>query len=81
MGSQQSSLGSSSPRAMKSSRDSLPDSTASFTTVLVQALRATEVGAVYAIIVFLIGFIIGTIRVLLLARAWVRRSPSSWKHP
>jgi hypothetical protein len=52
---------------MKSSRDSLPDSTASFTTVLVQALRATEAGAVYAIIVFLIGFILGTIRVLLLA--------------
>ena len=58
--------GSSSPRAIKSSRDSLPDSTKSFTTVLLQALRATEAGAVYAIIVFLIGFILGTIRVLLL---------------
>jgi hypothetical protein len=29
--------------------------------------RATEAGALYAIIVFLIGFIVGTIRVLLLA--------------
>lgn len=28
--------------------------------------RATEAGALYAIIVFLIGFILGTIRVLLL---------------
>jgi hypothetical protein len=52
---------------MKSSRDSLPDSTASFTTVLVQALRATKAGALYAIVVFSIGFILGTIRVLLLA--------------
>ena len=29
--------------------------------------RATEAGAVYAVIVFLIGFILGTIRILLLA--------------
>ena len=33
------------PRAMKSSRDSLPDSTASFTTVLVGVFRATKAGA------------------------------------
>src|SRR5260370_35001024 len=45
----------------------MPDSAASVTAVLVQALRGPEVGAVYAIIVFLIGFILGTIRVLLLA--------------
>jgi hypothetical protein len=52
---------------MKSSRDSLPDSTASFTTVLVGVFRATKAGALYAVIVFLVGFILGTIRVLLLA--------------
>ena len=52
---------------MKSSRDSLPDSTASFTTVLVGVFRATKAGALYAVIVLLVGFILGTIRVLLLA--------------
>ena len=50
---------------MKSSRDSGPDRTGSFTTALVRILRATEAGALYAIIVFVIGFIVGTIRVLL----------------
>ena len=49
---------------MKSSRASLPDSARPFTTALV---RATKAGVLYAIIVFLIGFILGTIRVLLLA--------------
>ena len=38
-----------------------------FTTALVQVFRATKAGALYANIVFLIGFILGTIRVLLLA--------------
>jgi hypothetical protein len=52
---------------MKSSRDSLPDRTGPSTTALVRVFRATEAGALYAIIVFLIGFILGTIRVLLLA--------------
>ena len=37
----------------------------SFSTTLVQVFRATEAGAIYAIVVFLIGFILGTIRVLL----------------
>jgi hypothetical protein len=50
---------------MKFSRDSLPDSTP-FTTALIGVFRATKAGALYAIIVFLIGFILGTIRVLLL---------------
>ena len=45
---------------MKSSRDSLPDRTG-------PVFRATKAGAFYAIIVFVIGFILGTIRVLLLA--------------
>jgi hypothetical protein len=52
---------------MKSSRDSLPDRMGSFTTALVRLLRATRAGALYAIIVFVIGFILGTIRVLLVA--------------
>ena len=52
---------------MKSSRDSLPDRTEPFTTPLVQVFRATKAGALYANIVFPIGFILGTIRVLLLA--------------
>jgi hypothetical protein len=52
---------------MKSSRDSRPDRTGPFTTALVRVLRAAKAGALYAIIVFLIGFILGTIRVLLLA--------------
>lgn len=57
-----SSLGSSSPRPMRSPRDSLPDRA-----VLVRVLRATKAGALYAIVVFSIGFILGTTRVLLLA--------------
>jgi hypothetical protein len=52
---------------MKFSRDSLPDRTGPFTTALVRVFGATEAGALYAIIVFLIGFILGTIRVLLVA--------------
>ena len=52
---------------MKSSRDNGPDRTGSFTTALVRVLRATEAGVLYAIIVFVIGFIVGTIRVLLVA--------------
>jgi hypothetical protein len=52
---------------MKSSRDSLLDRRGPFTTALVQVFRATKAGALYAIIVFLIGFILGTIRVVLLA--------------
>src|SRR6516165_8016415 len=51
----------------KSSRDSLLDRRGAFTTALVQVFRATKAGAVYAIIVFLIGFTLGTIRVLLVA--------------
>ena len=50
---------------MKSSRDSLPDTTEPFTTARVRLLRATEAGVLYGIIVFLIGFILGAIRVLL----------------
>jgi hypothetical protein len=50
---------------MKFSRDSLPDNTP-FTTALVQVFRATKAGAFYALTVFVIGFILGTIRVLLL---------------
>ena len=51
---------------MKSSRDSLPDKAGSFTTAHVRLLRATEAGALYAIIVFVIGFNLGTMRLLLL---------------
>ena len=50
---------------MKSSRDSLLDRAGSITTAPVRPLRATEAGAFYAVIVFLIGFILGTIRILL----------------
>src|SRR6516165_5340600 len=52
---------------MKSSRDSLLDRRGPFTTALVRVFRATKAGGLYAIIVFLIGFILGTIRVLLVA--------------
>jgi hypothetical protein len=52
---------------MKFSRDSLPDRTGPFTTALVRVFRATKAGALYATIVFLIGFILGTVRVLLVA--------------
>jgi hypothetical protein len=51
---------------MKFSRDSLLDRKGSFTTAPLRLLRATKAGALYAIIVFVIGFILGTIRVLLL---------------
>ena len=53
---------------MKSSRDRLLYKASPFTTALVWVFRTTKVGALYAIIVFLIGFILGTIRVLLLAQ-------------
>jgi hypothetical protein len=49
------------------SRDSLLDRKGSFTTAPLRLLRATKAGALYAIIVFVIGFILRTIRVLLLA--------------
>ena len=52
---------------MKSLRDSLPNTTGSFMTPSRTVFRAIEAGALYAIIVFVIGFILGTIRVLLLA--------------
>jgi hypothetical protein len=52
---------------MKFSRDSLPDTTGTIHDPSRTVLRATEVGAFYAIIIFVIGFILGTIRVLLLA--------------
>jgi hypothetical protein len=45
----------------------VPDRTGPFTTALVRVFRATEAGALYAIVVFLIGFILGTVRILLLA--------------
>ena len=52
---------------MKSSRDSVPYRTGPFTSALVRVFKATKAGALYAIFVFLIGFILGTIRVLLVA--------------
>lgn len=52
---------------MKFSRGSLPDRTGPFATALVWVFRATKAGALYAILVFLIGFMLGTIRVLLFA--------------
>jgi hypothetical protein len=52
---------------MKFSRDSLLGRKGSFTTAPLRLLRATKAGALYVIIVFVIGFILGTIRVLLLA--------------
>jgi len=52
---------------MKCSRNSLPDTMEPFTTARVRLLRATEAGAFYAVIVFLIGFILGTIRILVVA--------------
>src|SRR5262245_49583676 len=64
---ERSSLGSCRPRAMKSLRDSLLNATGSFMTPSRTVFRATKAGGLYAIIVFLIGFILGTIRVLLVA--------------
>jgi hypothetical protein len=52
---------------MKFSRDSLPDTTGTIHDPSRSVFRATEAGAIYAIVVFLIGFILGTIRVLLFA--------------
>ena len=65
---------------MKSLRDSLPNTTGSFMTPSRTVFRAIEAGALYAIIVFVIGFILGTIRVLLVAPRLVRRLASSSKH-
>jgi hypothetical protein len=50
---------------MKSSRESLSDKSGPSETAPFRLLRATEAGAFYAVIVFLIGFILGSIRVLL----------------
>jgi hypothetical protein len=52
---------------MKFSRDSLPDTTETVHDRSRTAFPATKAGALYAIVVFSIGFILGTIRVLLLA--------------
>ena len=52
---------------MRSSRDSLPDTTETVHDPSRTVFRWTTAGALYAIIVFLIGFILGTIRVLLVA--------------
>ena len=52
---------------MKFSRDSLPDTTETVHDPSRTVFRATKAGALYAIVVFSIGFILGTIRVLLLA--------------
>src|SRR5215469_7339785 len=45
----------------------IADYSAQPTTALVRVFRATKAGALYSIIAFLIGFILGTIRVLLVA--------------
>ena len=52
---------------MKFSRDSLPDTTRTAHDPSRTVFQATKAGALYAIVVFSIGFILGTIRVLLLA--------------
>ena len=52
---------------MRFSRDSLPDTTETIHDPSRTVFRATKAGALYAIVVFSIGFILGTIRVLLLA--------------
>ena len=52
---------------MKFSRDSLPDATETVHDPSRTVFPATKAGALYAIVVFSIGFILGTIRVLLLA--------------
>jgi hypothetical protein len=49
---------------MKSSRVRLLDRRGPFTMALVQVFRATKAGALYAIVVFLIGFFFGSIRIL-----------------
>src|SRR5689334_2404978 len=63
----ESSLGYSFPRAMKFSRDSLPDTTETVHRPSRTVFQATKAGALYAIVVFVIGFILGTIRVPLVA--------------
>ena len=52
---------------MKFSRDSLPDNHETVHDPSRTVFQATKAGALYAIVVFSIGFILGTIRVLLLA--------------
>ena len=52
---------------MKFSRDSLPKHDGDGSRTPRTVFRATTAGALYAITVFLTGFILGTIRVLLLA--------------
>ena len=52
---------------MRCSRDRLPDTRDTVRDHFRTLFRATKAGALYAIIVFLIGFILGTIRVLLVA--------------
>jgi hypothetical protein len=52
---------------MKFSRDSLPDTTETVHYPSRAVFRATTAGARYAVIAFTIGFILGTIRILLLA--------------
>src|SRR5205823_4017369 len=47
--------------------DSLPDTTGTIHDPSRSVFRATEAGAIYTIVVFSIGFILGTIRVLLFA--------------
>ena len=59
---------------MKSSRHSLPSRRGPFATALVGVFPAAKAGRLYAIIVFLIGFIFGTIRVLLLIPRLARRA-------
>ena len=63
----ESSLGSCCPRVMKFSRDSLPDITETVHDSSRTVFPAIKAGALYAIVVFSIGFMLGTIRVLLLA--------------
>ena len=52
---------------MRCSRDRLPDTRETVRDHSRTVFRATKAGALYAIIVFVIGFILGTIRVLLVA--------------
>src|SRR5215469_8978292 len=52
---------------MRCSRDRLPDTRGTVRDHSRTVFRVTKAGALYAIIVFVIGFILGTIRVLLVA--------------
>jgi hypothetical protein len=47
----------------------------------VRLFRATKAGALDGIIVFLIGFIVGTIRVLLLIPRLEETTAVMWRHP